>query len=205
MTMRRAQNDNSRFHLGFLTVTRQDPHTGAEVRFDRLDILLTDAVFEASNGGMYRKLRAKGQNGEFYYGSAFAGKERNSTKAMTLVVYYGSEKLAVPVPVADLAVGDISSLELTCIIQAAHQTARPVAPEPEVKQTDLQEARLWSVTETFIRAQPIKEKGHLTKLRRAVTLIYHPDQYEEAEREIRTRIIARANDLIDKMGQQIAA
>ncbi|MBD2746010.1 hypothetical protein IC232_04775 [Microvirga sp. BT688] len=205
MTMRRAQNDNSRFHLGYLTVNRRDPHSGAEVRFDRLDILLTDAVFEASNGGIYRKLRAKGQNGEFYYGSAFAGKERNFTKSMTLVVYYGSEKLTVPVPVADLAVGDISSLELSCCIQATHQTARPVAPDPEVKQTDLQEARLWSVTETFIRAQSIKEKGHLTKLRRAVTLIYHPDPYEEAEREIRTRIIARANDLIDKMGQQIAA
>jgi hypothetical protein len=38
-----------------------------------------------------------------------------------------------------------------------------------------------------------------------VTLIYHPDQYAEAEREIRTRIFARTNDLIDKMGQQIAA
>jgi len=205
MTMRRAQNDNSRFHLGFLTVNRQDPHSGAEVQFDRLEILLTDAVFQASNGGMYRKLRAKGQNGEFYYGSAFAGKERNFAKAMTLIVYYGSEKLTVPVPVEDIAVGDISSLELSCTVEVAHQTARPVAPEHEVKQTDLQEARLWSVTETFIRAQPIKEKGHLTKLRRAVTLIYRPDQYEEAEREIRTRIIARANDLIDKMGQQIAA
>ena len=74
-----------------------------------------------------------------------------------------------------------------------------------MKKSDLQENRLWSVTETFIRAQPIKEKGQLTKLRRAVTLIYHPDQYEEAEREIRTRIIASANDLIDKIGQQIAA
>ena len=78
MTMRRAQNDNSRFHLGFLTVNRQDPHSGAEVRFDRLEILLTDAVFQASNGGIYRKLRAKGQNGEFYYGSAFAGKSATS-------------------------------------------------------------------------------------------------------------------------------
>jgi hypothetical protein len=38
-----------------------------------------------------------------------------------------------------------------------------------------------------------------------VTLIYHPDQYAEAEREIRVRIFARTNDLIDKMGQQIAA
>ena len=200
MTMRHAQNDNSRFHLGFLTINRQDPHSGAEVRFDRLEILLTDAVFQASNGGMYRKLRAKGQNGEFYYGSAFAGKERNFAKSMTLIVYYGSEKLTVPVPVEDIA-----SLELSCTIQVSHQTARPVAPEPEVTQTDLQEARLWSVTETFIRAQPVKQKDQLTKLRRAVTLIYHPDQYEEAEREIRTRIIARANDLIDKMGQQIAA
>jgi hypothetical protein len=197
MTMRRAQNDNSRFHLGFLTVNRQDPHSGAEVRFDRLEILLTDAVFQASNCGIYRKLRAKGQNGEFYYGSAFAGKERNFAKSMTLITYYGSEKLTVPVTVEDIAVGNVSSLDLSCTIQAAHQTARPVAPEPEVKQTDLQEARLWSVTETFIRAQPIKEKGHLTKLRRAVTLIYHPDQYKEAEREIRTRIMARANDLID--------
>jgi len=61
------------------------------------------------------------------------------------------------------------------------------------------------VTETFIRAQPIKAKDQLTKLRRAVTLIYHPDQYAENERDIRTRIIARANDLIDKIGQQIAA
>ncbi|MFC1459350.1 hypothetical protein ACETIH_22125 [Microvirga arabica] len=205
MTMRRAQNDNSRFHLGFLTVNRQDPHSGAEVRFDRLDILLTDAVFEASNGGMYRKLRAKGQNGEFYYGSAFAGKDRNFAKSMTLIVYYGSEKLTVPVPVADLAVGDISSLELSCTIPVSEQTARPMAAEPPTTKVDLQEDRLWSVTETFIRAQPVKQKDQLTKLRRAVTLIYHPDQYEEAEREIRTRIIARANDLIDKMGQQIAA
>lgn len=205
MTMRRAQNDNSRFHLGFLTVNRQDPHSGAEVRFDRLDILLTDAVFEASNGGMYRKLRAKGQNGEFYYGSAFAGKDRNFAKSMTLIVYYGSEKLTVPVPVADLAVGDISSLELSCTIPASEQTARPMAAEPPTPKVDLQEDRLWSVTETFIRAQPVKQKDQLTKLRRAVTLIYHPDQYEEAEREIRTRIMARANDLIDKMGQQIAA
>jgi hypothetical protein len=152
MTMRRADNDNSRFHLGYLTIIRQDPHSGAEVRFDRLDILLTVAVFEASNGGMYRKLRAKGQNGEFYYGSAFAGKERNFAKSMTLVVYYGSEKLTVPVPVADLAVGDISSLELSCTIPASEHTARPVAPEPAAKPVDLQEDRRWSVTETFIRA-----------------------------------------------------
>ncbi|WP_162820612.1 hypothetical protein [Microvirga calopogonii] len=124
---------------------------------------------------------------------------------MTLVVYFGSDKLAVPVPVADLAVGDISSLELSCTLQAAHQKARPMAPEPAAKQADLQEDSLWSVTETFIRAQPIKAKDQLTKLRRAVTLIYHPDQYAENERDIRTRIIARANDLIDKIGQQIAA
>jgi len=205
MTMRRAKNDNSRFHLGFLTVNRQDPHSGADVRFDRLDILLTDAVFEASNGGLYRRLRAKGQNGEFYYGSAFAGKERNFAKSMTLIVYYGSEKLIVPVLVEDIAVGNVSSLDLSCTIPASEQTARPVAAEPIPKQADLQEDRLWSVTETFIRAQPVKQKDQLTKQRRAVTLIYHPDQYEEAEREIRTRIIARANDLIDKMGQQIAA
>jgi hypothetical protein len=144
MTMRRADNDNSRFHLGYLTIIRQDPHSGAEVRFDRLDILLTVAVFEASNGGMYRKLRAKGQNGEFYFG--------NFAKSMTLVVYYGSEKLTVPVSVADLAVGDISSLELSCTIPASEHTARPVAPEPAAKPVDLQEDRRWSVTETFIRA-----------------------------------------------------
>ena len=205
MTMRRADNDNSRFHLGYLTINRQDPRSGAEVRFDRLDIRLTDAVFEASNGGMYRKIRAKGQNGEFYYGSAFAGKDRNFAKSMTLIVYYGSEKLTVPVPVEDIAVGNVSSLDLSCTIPASEHTARPVAAEPAAKPVDLQEDRLWSVTETFIRAQPVKQKDQLTKLRRAVTLIYHPDQYAEAEREIRTRIIARANDLIDKMGQQIAA
>ena len=172
---------------------------------DRLDILLTDAVFESSNGGKYRKLRATTQNDSVYYGSAFAGKEGNFAKSMTLVVYDGSERLTVPVPVADLAVGDISSLELSCTLPADKQKARPVSAEPQVKKSDLQENRLWSVTETFIRAQPIKEKGQLTKLRRAVTLIYHPDQYEEAEREIRTRIIARTNDLIDKIGQQIPA
>jgi hypothetical protein len=205
MTMHRAQNDNSRFHLGYLTVNRQDPLSGAEVRFDRLDILLTDAVFQASNGGIYRKLRAKGQNGETYYGSAFAGKERNFAKSMTLIVYYGSEKLTVPVPVEDIAVGNVSSLDLFCTISASEQTARPVAPEPAAKPVDLHEDRLWLVTETFIRAQPIKAKDQLTKLRRAVTLIYHPDQYAENERDIRTRIIARANDLIDKIGQQIAA
>ena len=65
MTMRRAQNGNSRFHLGFLTVNRQDPHSGAEIRFDRLEVLLTDAAFEASSRGIYRKLRAHGQNGQF--------------------------------------------------------------------------------------------------------------------------------------------
>jgi hypothetical protein len=107
--------------------------------------------------------------------------------------------------VADLAVGYISSLDLSCTLPASHHKARPMAPEPAAKQADLQEDRLWSVTETFIRAQPIKEKVQLTKLRRAVTLIYHPDQYAENERDIRTRIIARANDLIDKIGQQIAA
>ncbi|MDG2571218.1 hypothetical protein P7L87_27055 [Vibrio parahaemolyticus] len=205
MTMRRAHNDNSRFHLGFLTVNRQDEGTGADVRVDKLDIHLTDAVFQATNGGFYRKLRATGQDGTTYYGSAFAGRERDFTKSMTLVVYFGSDKLTVPVPVTDLAVGDISSLELSCTVPASHQKDRPMAPEPAAKPADLQEDRLWSVTETFIRAQPIKAKDQLTKLRRAVTLIYHPDQYAENERDIRTRIIARANDLIDKMGQQIAA
>ncbi|MBD2751002.1 hypothetical protein IC232_30685 [Microvirga sp. BT688] len=128
--------------------------------------LPTDAVFEPSNGGIYRKLRAKGQNGEFYYGSAFAGRERNFANSITLVVYHGSEKLTVPVPVEDLAVDNVSSLDLSCNIPAAPQTARPAAPEPLKKQSDLQEDRLWSITETFILAQPIKEKGHLTKLRR---------------------------------------
>jgi hypothetical protein len=205
MPMPRAYNDNSRFHLGFLTVNRQDPHSGAEDRFDRLDIRLTDAVFQASNGSMYRKIRAKGQNGEHYYGSAFAGREGNFAKSMTLVVYYGSEKLTVPVPVEDLAVDNVSSLDLSCTIQQAPQTARPAAAEPLKKQSDLQEDHLWSATETFIRAQPVKQKDQLTKLRRAVTLIYHPDQYAENEREIRTRIMARANALIDKINQQIAA
>jgi hypothetical protein len=108
------------------------------------------------------------------------------------------------VPVEDIAVGNVSSLDLSCTIAVSEQTASPAAPEPAAKPVDLHEDRLWSVTETFIRVQPIKEKGQLTKLRRAVTLIYHPDQYAEAERDIRTRIIARANDLIDKIGQQIA-
>src|SRR5690349_750242 len=105
---------------------------------------------------MYRKLRATGQDGTTYYGSAFAGRERDFTMSMTLVIYFGSDKLTVPVPVADLAVGDISSLDLTCTLQPSHQKARPMAPEPAAKQSDLQEDRLWSVTETFIRAQPIK-------------------------------------------------
>jgi hypothetical protein len=205
MTTRRVHNDNSRFHLGFLTVNRQDPGPGADVRIDKLDVHLTDAVFQATNGGMYRKLRATSQDGSTYYGSAFAGRERDFTKSMTLIVYYGSEKLTVPVPVEDIAVGNVSSLDLSCTIPASQQTARPVAPEPAAKPVNLQEDRLWSVTETFIRAQPIQAKDQLTKLRRAVTLIYHPDQYAESEREIRTRIIARANDLIDKIGQQIAA
>jgi len=42
------------------------------------------------------------------------------------------------------------------------QKARPVAPEPTVTSADLQEDRLRSVTETFVRAPPIKEKVQLT-------------------------------------------
>lgn len=78
---------------------------------------------------------------------------------MTLIVYYRSEKLTVPVLVEDIAVGNVSSLDLSCTIPASEQTARPPVPEPAAKPVDLHEDRLWSVTETFIRAQPIKGKG----------------------------------------------
>jgi hypothetical protein len=154
---------------------------------------------------MYRKLRATGHDGTTFYGSAFAGSGCDFTKAMTLIVNYGSEKLVVSVPVAELAVENVVSLELSCTLQASYETARPAAAEPVAMKIDPQEDRLWSATETFIRAQPIQAKAELTKLRRAVTLIYHPDQYADAEKEIRSRILARANDLIDRIGEQIAA
>jgi len=154
---------------------------------------------------MYRKLRAAAQDGPVYYGSACAGKDGDFTKLMTLVVYYGAEKLMVPVPVSDLVVGDIASIDLFVTIETAQAKAWAIAPEQSAHEASLQEQQLWSATELFIRAQPVRAKEHLTKQRRAVALIYHPDQYVENERGIRTRIMARANDLIDRIGEQIAA
>lgn len=203
--MRHAHNDNSRFHLGFLNISRCEPETGTDGRIDRLDIRITDAVFQASNGGVYRKLQAVAQDGSVHYGSAFAGRDGDFTKAMNLIVYYGVEKLTVPVPISDLVVGDSSSIDLFATIQAPQAKACPIAPEQPAAGPSLQEERLWSATELFIRAQPVRAKEHLTKLRRAVSLIYHPDQYSGNELEVRTRIMARANDLIDKLSEQIAA
>ncbi|SCY99964.1 hypothetical protein [Microvirga guangxiensis] len=128
MTMRHAHNDNSWFHLGFLNISRCEPETGTDGRIDRLDIRLTDAVFQASNGGVYRKLRAVAQDGSVHYGSAFAGRDGDFTKAMTLIVYYGVEKLMVPVPVSDLVVGDSSSIDLFATIQAPQAKACPIPP-----------------------------------------------------------------------------
>ena len=159
-----------------------------------LNVALSHRTYTAKTGSPYKKIQAKGKDGVVHLGSAFPQGTFGTGPMfprIRLGIFYSSAKIDVVVPshARTMAASEVQ-VEFT-IVGASN--AKPVASpfeRPPLPSTphDPRVEKLWGAVEAMIQTMPIHSEADVKRIRKAVAIMHHPDQFVAADRGFVARI-----------------